>query len=30
METGTVLELPETESAGVDIHWHAWRRRGET
>lgn len=25
METGTVLDLPETER--VDIHWHAWRRR---
>lgn len=23
METGTVLELPETESARVHIHWHA-------
>lgn len=27
METGTVLDLPETESARVYIHWHAWMRR---
>lgn len=30
METGTVLDLPETESARVYIHRHTWRRRGST
>lgn len=30
METGTVLELPETESAGVHGHRHSWSRRGKT
>ena len=30
METGAVLDLPETESARVYIHRHAWRRRAST
>lgn len=28
METGTILDLPETESARVYVHGHTWRRRG--
>lgn len=29
VETRTILDLPETESARVYVYWHTWRMRGE-